>query len=111
MSPKVTRVQPFIDREPARSHRLPHYRCRRGSHRSTVHRSARHLAGGDVDQIHTEQLRRRHHDAVHRGGTKATEEELAEITVVVLAVVAEVATELAEVIGELGARIEALEAR
>jgi hypothetical protein len=61
--------------------------------------------------MHTEQLRQRLHDAVHRGGTKATEEELAEITVVVLAVVAEVASELAEVIGELGARVEALEAK
>ena len=60
---------------------------------------------------HTEQLRQRLHDAVHRGGAKATEEELAEITVVVLAVVAEVASELAEVIGELGARVEALEAK
>jgi hypothetical protein len=51
------------------------------------------------------------HNALHRGGAKATEEELADITAVVLAVVAEIATELAEVIGELAARVEALEAR
>jgi hypothetical protein len=60
---------------------------------------------------HTEHLRQRLHDAVHRGGARATEEELAEVTVVVLAVVAEVAAELAEVIGELAARVEKLEAK
>jgi hypothetical protein len=61
--------------------------------------------------MHTDQVRQRLHDALHRGGAKATEQELAEITAVVLAVVAEVASELAEVIGDLGARVEALEAK
>ena len=60
--------------------------------------------------MHTEKVRERLHDALHRGGAKATEDEVVEITAVVLAVVAEVAAELAEVIGELAARVEALEA-
>lgn len=58
-----------------------------------------------------EQLRARLHDAVHRGHSKATEEELAEVTAVVLAVVAELTGELALVLGDLAARVEALEAR
>ena len=49
------------------------------------------------------------HDALHRGGAKATEEELVEVTAVALAVVAEVVAELATVIGELTARVKALE--
>jgi hypothetical protein len=61
--------------------------------------------------MNKDHVRERLHDALHRGGTKATEQELAEITAVVLAVVAEVATELAEVIGDLAARVEALEAK
>ena len=56
-----------------------------------------------------EHLRQRLHDALHRGGAKATEEELVEITAVVLAIVAEVTAEIAVVIGELAARVEALE--
>ena len=47
---------------------------------------------------------------MHRGHKKATEEELVEIAAVVLAVVAEVTAEMAIVIGELAARVEALEA-
>jgi hypothetical protein len=58
-----------------------------------------------------EHIRQRLHDALHRGGVKATEAEVVEITAVVLAVVTEVAAELAAVIGELAARIEALEAK
>jgi hypothetical protein len=42
---------------------------------------------------HTEQLRERLHGALHRGGSKATEAELAAISAVVLAVVAEIATD------------------
>ncbi len=61
--------------------------------------------------MQTEHVRQRLHDALHRGGTKATEAELVEITAVVLAVVAEVTAELAAVIGELAARVEALEAK
>jgi hypothetical protein len=59
----------------------------------------------------TDHVRQRLHDALHRGGTKATEQELAEITAVVLAVVAELATEIADVLGDLATRVEALEAK
>lgn len=51
------------------------------------------------------------HDAMHRGNHKATEQELAEVTVVVLAIVGELASELAAVIADLSQRVEALEAR
>ena len=56
-----------------------------------------------------EHIRERLHEAMHRG-PKVSEEELAGVTAVVLAVVGEVAAELALVIGELAARVEALEA-
>lgn len=56
-----------------------------------------------------EHVRARLHDALHRGHGKATENELVEVTAVVLAIVTEVATELAAVIAELEARVEALE--
>ena len=46
---------------------------------------------------------------MHRA-PKATEDELVEVTAVVLAVVSEVTAELAAVIAELAARVEALEA-
>jgi hypothetical protein len=46
---------------------------------------------------------------MHRGKHKATEEELAEVTVVVLAIVGELALEVAAVITELNERVEALE--
>ena len=61
--------------------------------------------------MNTEHVHERLHNAMHRGGAKATENELAEVTAVVLAIVAEVTAEMALVIGELAARVEALEAK
>jgi FAD synthase len=55
-------------------------------------------------------VRSRLHDALHRGHQKVSEEELAEVTAVVLAVVTELSAELALVIAELADRVEALEA-
>ena len=48
-------------------------------------------------------------DAMHRGHSKATEEELEEVAAVVLAVVGEVALELAVLIADLEERVGALE--
>jgi hypothetical protein len=48
---------------------------------------------------------------MHRGSTKATEGELAEVTAVVLAVVGEVTAEMAVLIADLEERVAALEAR
>ena len=56
-----------------------------------------------------EDVRSRLHNAMHRGSKKATEDELAEITAVVLAIVTEVSAELAVVIAELAERVERLE--
>ena len=58
-----------------------------------------------------EHVKARLHDAMHRGHHKATEEELAEVTTVVLAIVGEVALELSIVIAELADRVSALEAK
>ncbi|HEX3829275.1 MAG TPA: hypothetical protein VHV82_18590 [Sporichthyaceae bacterium] len=58
----------------------------------------------------TEHIRTRLHDALHRGHRKATEEELVEVSAVVLAVVAAVTTEMAEIIADLTARVATLEA-
>jgi len=58
-----------------------------------------------------EQVRERLHNALHRGGKKATEEELEAVTEVVLLVVAEVVGELAVVIGDLETRVAAIESR
>ena len=55
-------------------------------------------------------IRERLDSALHRGGHKATEEELAGVTAIVLAVVGEVAGELAVLIAELRDRVDALEA-
>ncbi len=49
--------------------------------------------------------------ALHRGGNKAPEDELAEITAVVLAIVGELTIELAALNGELSDRVAALEGR
>ena len=57
-----------------------------------------------------EDVHQRLHGALHRGGTKATEEELVEVTTIVLAVVAELTLELSVIIAELAARVEAVEA-
>ena len=59
--------------------------------------------------MNAEQIRTRLHDALHRGHRKATEEELADVTAVVLAVVTELTVELVEVIANLTSRVEALE--
>lgn len=56
-------------------------------------------------------IRERLHDALHRGHRKATEDDVAELTAVVLTIVTELTGELALVIAELAERIEALEAR
>jgi hypothetical protein len=56
-------------------------------------------------------LQQRLHDALHRGHRKVTEDEVAEITAIVLTIVTELTGELALVIAELAQRIEALEAR
>jgi hypothetical protein len=56
-----------------------------------------------------EHLKTRLHDALHRGGNKVTDEELAEVTAAVVVVTGEMIIELVEVIAELEARIDALE--
>ncbi|HZR12021.1 MAG TPA: hypothetical protein VFC33_02110 [Acidimicrobiia bacterium] len=56
-------------------------------------------------------IRERLHDALHRGHRKATEEDVAELTAIVLTIVTELTGELAVVIAELAERLEALEAR
>ena len=56
------------------------------------------------------QIRDRLHQAMHRS-PKATEDDVAGVAAVVLEIVAELTGELALVIGELGDRIDALEAR
>ncbi len=55
-----------------------------------------------------EHIKDRLHEAMHRA-PKVSEEELAAVTAVVLAVVGEVTAELALVIAELAARVERLE--
>ena len=59
--------------------------------------------------MHADDIKARLHGALHRH-PKASEAEVEAIAVVVLAIVAEVTVELAAVIGELAARVEALEA-
>jgi hypothetical protein len=59
--------------------------------------------------VNAEDVKTRLHHAMHRGSKKATEEELAEITTVVMAVVAEVTAELAVVIAEVAERVDRLE--
>ena len=56
-------------------------------------------------------LQQRLHDALHRGHRKVTEDEVAEITAVVLTIVTELTGELALVLAELADRVEAHEAR
>ncbi len=59
--------------------------------------------------VKQEHVKDRLHQAMHRSA-KVSEEELAEVTAVVIAIVGEVAAELALVISELATRVEALEA-
>jgi hypothetical protein len=63
-----------------------------------------------VAAMEAEHIRGRLHDALHRGHRKATEEELGEVTAVVVAVVTELMAEMAEIIAGLAARVNALEA-
>ena len=55
-------------------------------------------------------IKERLDSALHRGGHKATEGELVGVTAIILAVVGEVAGELAVLIAELRDRVDALEA-
>ena len=57
-----------------------------------------------------EDIKARLHGALHRH-PKATEDEVAAIATVVLAIVGELTAELAVVIADLAMRVEALEAR
>jgi hypothetical protein len=57
-----------------------------------------------------DEVKARLHGALHRH-PKASEEEVEAIAVVVLAIVGEVTAELALVIADLEARVEALEAK
>ena len=59
--------------------------------------------------MHVDDVKARLHGALHRH-PKATEDEVAAIAAVVLAVVGEVTIELAAIIADLGTRVEALEA-
>ena len=59
--------------------------------------------------MNADEVKGRLHGALHRH-PKATEEEVEAIAIVVLAIVGEVTAELALVIAELAARVEALEA-
>jgi hypothetical protein len=60
--------------------------------------------------MHVDDVKARLHGALHRH-PKATDEDVEAIAVVVLAIVGEMTAELALVIAELAARVEALEAR
>jgi hypothetical protein len=60
--------------------------------------------------MHVDDVKARLHGALHRH-PKATEDEVEAIAAVVLAIVGEVTIELAVIIAELAARVEALEAK
>ncbi len=60
--------------------------------------------------MNTDDIKNRLNHALHRH-PKATEDDVEAIAAVVLAIVGEVAAELAVVIGDLAARVELLEAR
>jgi hypothetical protein len=60
--------------------------------------------------MHVDDVKARLHGALHRH-PKATEDEVAAIAAVVLAIVGELTAELAVVIADLAARVEALEAK
>lgn len=66
--------------------------------------------GGYIWCMPAEHIKERLHAALHRGGTKASEEELEAVTEVVLLVVAEVTAELALLIADLEERVAVLEA-
>lgn len=60
--------------------------------------------------MHVDDIRARLNGALHRH-PKATEDEVAAIAAIVLAIVGEVTAELAVVIADLAARLDALEAK
>jgi hypothetical protein len=57
-----------------------------------------------------EHIKERLQTALHRGGKKASEEQLEAVTEIVLLVVAEVTAEIAVLIADLEERVAALEA-
>ena len=59
--------------------------------------------------MHAEHVKERFNKAIHRTDHKLSERELEEVTVVMLAVVTELAAEMAEVVAELAQRVEKLE--
>lgn len=59
-----------------------------------------------MDEAH---LKQRLHDAMHRGHRKATEDELTEVTAIVVAIVGEITLELSVVLADLTERVAALE--
>jgi hypothetical protein len=56
-----------------------------------------------------EHIKERLHSAIHRAPRDVSREEFEEITVIVLAVVTELAAEMALVVSELALRVEKLE--
>jgi hypothetical protein len=60
--------------------------------------------------MNADHIKGRLHDALHRGRGKVSEQELQDVTAVVLAVMTEITAELAIVIADLADRVEALEA-
>jgi hypothetical protein len=65
---------------------------------------------GYIPRMAVEHIKERLHAALHRGGTKASEEQLEAVTEIVLLVVAEVTAEIAVLIADLEERVAALEA-
>ena len=59
--------------------------------------------------MNADHIKDRLHKAIHRTPRDVSQKELEEVTTIVLAIVVELATETALVMGELVARIEALE--
>ena len=59
--------------------------------------------------MNADHIKDRLHNAIHRTPRDVSQKELEEVTTVVLAIVVELAAETALVMGELVARIEALE--
>jgi hypothetical protein len=80
------------------------------AHERDIAVASRATASSRRPFMQADDVKARLHDALHRH-PKATEEEVDAIAVVVLAIVGEVTAELAVLIGELAARVEALEAK
>ncbi len=62
-----------------------------------------------LHRVNDHHIKQRLDASLHRGGHKATEAELVEVTAIVLAIVGEVTAELAGMILELRDRVAALE--